>query len=214
MLRAKALLFDMDGLAVDSEPLWFHVERDFAAARGGDFTAEMAERCIGRGLANTLRVMGEAFGFAIDVERDAAEIIERFTSRVGELELKPGFVELFEAAREAGVPRALASSSSRRIVHASLDRFGLRERFDAVVSGDDVAHPKPAPDVFLEAARRLGVAPEGCVVLEDSASGCKAGRAAGMKVIAVPEADVASFDALADLVVVDLHAAARQLLLG
>lgn len=76
-----------------------------------------------------------------------------------------------------------------------------------MVTGDCVEHPKPAPDIFLEAARRLGVATHGCVVLEDSQSGVRAGRAAGMKVIAVPETDPALFEALADAVVADLHAA-------
>jgi beta-phosphoglucomutase-like phosphatase (HAD superfamily) len=93
-------------------------------------------------------------------------------------------------------------------VEATLARFGVRERFDAVVTGDCVAHPKPAPDIFLEAARRLGVPPEGCVVLEDSLAGVRAARAAGMRVIAVPEGSPsAEMTAQADAVVGDLHAA-------
>jgi HAD superfamily hydrolase (TIGR01509 family) len=211
MLRCRALLFDMDGLSVDSEPLWFRVERDFARERGGDFTAEMAQRCVGRGMAHTLRAMQASFGFAVDVERDAADIVERFIARVGELALKPGFIELLDHATARGVARAIASSSARRLVAATLDRFGVRPRFDAVVTGDCVAHPKPAPDIFLEAARRLGVAPSECVVLEDSESGCRAGRAAGMGVIAVPEGDPAPFHPLADAVLPDLHAARRVL---
>jgi HAD superfamily hydrolase (TIGR01509 family) len=109
------------------------------------------------------------------------------------------------------VPRGLASSSARRLVEATLDRFGVREHFDAVVTGDCVAHPKPAPDIFLEAGRRLGVAPPSCVVLEDSESGVRAARAAGMQVIAVPESHPEAFEALADAVVPDLHAV-RELL--
>jgi HAD superfamily hydrolase (TIGR01509 family) len=217
---ARALLFDMDGLAVDSEPLWFRVERDFARERGGEFTEAMARSCVGRGMAHTMGFMRTTLGLAVDVERDAQTVIDRFIARVGELSLKPGFVELLEDARSRGVPRALASSSARRLVAATLDRFGLAPSFDAVVSGDCVAHPKPAPDIFLEAARRLGVAPQGCVVLEDSESGCRAGRAAGMVVIAVPEhAEGAArgdgvrerFHVLADAVVTDLHEARRIL---
>lgn len=207
MLRCRALLFDMDGLSVDSEPLWFRVEREFARERGGDFTEAMAERCVGRGMAHTLRTMAATFGFPVDVERDAADVVDRFIARVGELALKPGFMELLEHAAARGVPRAIASSSARRLVDATLERFGVRARFDAVVTGDCVEHPKPAPDIFLEAARRLGVAPPDCVVLEDSESGCRAGRAAGMGVIAVPESDPARFHALADAVLVDLHGA-------
>lgn len=207
VIPCAALLFDMDGLMVDSEPLWFEVEREFARERGGDFTLELARACIGCGILNTLRVMERTLGIPIEPERDMADVIGRFEARVGQLELKPGFTELFDEAGARGIPRALASSSARRLVHATLQRFGLRERFGAVVTGDCVEHPKPAPDIFLEAARRLGVATHGCVVLEDSQSGVRAGRAAGMKVIAVPETDPALFEALADAVVADLHAA-------
>lgn len=207
-LPCRALLFDMDGLMVDSEPLWFEVEREFARARGGDWTEELGTACIGKGLANTLRVMNESFGFPVDLERDAAAIVELFVARVAELELKTGFDELLGEARARGVPRALASSSARRLVEATLARFGLRQRFDAVVTGDCVAHPKPAPDIFLEAARRLGAAPGDCVVLEDSLAGVRAARAAGMRVIAVPEgAPSPEMTAQADAVVSDLHAA-------
>ena len=208
MIPCRALLFDMDGLMVDSEPLWFQVERDFARARGGDWTEELGTACIGQGMANTLRVMHESFGFPVDVERDASVIVELFVARVGELTLKTGFDELLAEALSKGVPRALASSSARRLVEATLARFGVRERFDAVVTGDCVAHPKPAPDIFLEAARRLGVPPDGCVVLEDSLAGVRAARAAGMRVIAVPEGVAsAEMTSLAEAVVSDLHAA-------
>jgi beta-phosphoglucomutase-like phosphatase (HAD superfamily) len=208
VIPCRALLFDMDGLMVDSEPLWFEVEREFARARGGDWTEALGTACIGMGMANTLRVMHESFGFPVDVERDASVIVELFVARVGELTLKTGFDELLAEALSKGVPRALASSSARRLVEATLARFGVRERFDAVVTGDCVAHPKPAPDIFLEAARRLGVPPDGCLVLEDSLAGVRAARAAGMRVIAVPEGAVsAEMTALADAVVSDLHAA-------
>ena len=207
MIRCRALVFDMDGLMVDSEPLWFEVEREFARARGGDFTPELARTCIGRGMAHTLEIMHERFGFEVDVERDAAAIIDMFVGRVGDLALKPGFLELFDEARALGVPRALGSSSARRLVEATLGRFGLGESFEAVVTGDCVARPKPAPDIFLEAARRLGVAPAACVVLEDSLSGVEAARAAGMRVIAVPEHGAAGFESRADAVVADLRAA-------
>lgn len=210
MIPCRALLFDMDGLMVDSEPLWFEVEREFARARGGDWTEELGTACIGQGLANTLRVMHESFGLPVDVERDSSMIVELFVARVADLTLKTGFEALLEDARARRVPRALASSSARRLVEATLARFGLGEQFDAVVTGDCVAHPKPAPDIFLEAARRLGVPARECVVLEDSLAGVRAARAAGMRVIAVPEggrAPPAEMTAQADAVVSDLHAA-------
>jgi mannitol-1-/sugar-/sorbitol-6-/2-deoxyglucose-6-phosphatase len=213
MLVTRALLLDMDGLMVDSEPLWFEVERDFLAARGGTFTREMADACMGRGLAATLRTMRASHDFELDVERDGAEVVDRFIAHVGALELMPGCLELLDAAR-GRVGLALASSSSRRLVDAVVARFELGRWLDAVVSGDDVTHPKPAPDIFLEAAQRLNVTAADSVVLEDSLAGVESGRAAGMSVIAVPFARTTAFEALATHVVADLHEARALLTWG
>lgn len=207
VLGCRAILFDMDGLMVDSEPAWYDLQREFVEARGGVWSAELAHRCVGGGLVNALRVMGEAFGFPLDVDRDSASMIDEFVARVDRLALKPGCLELIDAAERHDLRRAVASSSARRLVEATLNRFGLRECFDAMVSGDCVARAKPSPDIFLEAAARLGVEPAACVVLEDSLAGVRAGRAAGMSVIAVPETAHPEFAALAHAVVPDLHAA-------
>jgi HAD superfamily hydrolase (TIGR01509 family) len=197
----------MDGLMVDSEPLWFEVQSDFVRARGGEWTADLAGECVGGGLANALRVMGDAFGFPVDAARDAQAMIDAFIARVGDLALKPGCQELVDAARERALPCAVASSSTQRLVEATLERFGLRPRFDAVVTGDCGIRPKPAPDIFLEASARLAIPPSGCVVLEDSLAGVRAARAAAMTVIAVPERGLEPFLNVADAVVQDLHAA-------
>jgi HAD superfamily hydrolase (TIGR01509 family) len=207
VIACGALLFDLDGLMVDSEPVWFEVLRDFVRVRGGEWTSEQAHACIGGGLQHSLRVMGEAFGFAVDVARGQEEMVEAFVARIGDLALKPGCRELVEAARGRGLPCAVASSSTRRLVEATLERFGLRARFDAVVTSDCVTRPKPAPDIFLEAASRLGAAGKSCVVLEDSLAGVHAARAAAMTVIAVPERGFERFVDLADAVVSDLYAA-------
>jgi HAD superfamily hydrolase (TIGR01509 family) len=212
VISCRALLFDMDGLMVDSEPLWLDVGRVFARARGGDWSTDLARACVGQGLANALRVMHEALDIPVDLEADVPALVGLFLSRVSELRLKPGFDSLLEEARSCGIPRALASSSARRLVEATLARFGVRDRFDAVVTGDCVTRPKPAPDIFLEAARRLGVPAEACVVLEDSLAGVRAARAAGMQVIAVPEHPATQeMTALADAVVSDLGAARARL---
>jgi HAD superfamily hydrolase (TIGR01509 family) len=211
VIACRALVFDMDGLMVDSEPLWFQVERDFARSRGGDWSEELAHACVGTGIAHTLRSMEEAFGFAVDIERDAQTIVSAFVERVGELSLKRGCGELLDDAHARAVPCAVASSSARRLVEATLSRFGLHERFRAVVTGSCVARPKPAPDIFLEAARRLGAAAEQCVALEDSLAGVLAARAAGMRAIAVPERAPERFAGMADAIVADLHQA-REIL--
>jgi sugar-phosphatase len=214
IFRPGALIFDMDGLMVDSEPLWFAVEKAFCAARGGDWTHAHARACIGRGMAATLRAMGDAFGVDIDIDRDAAIIVEDFIARAPELALKPGCIELLDRAR-GKVPIAVASSSARGLIDAVLGRFDLAARFDAIVSGEIVAHPKPAPDIFLLAAEKLGVAASACAVLEDSIAGVTAGRAAGMFVIAVPEGDPRDLDfaRVSDVVVASLFAASDHLAL-
>ncbi len=210
----SAILFDMDGLLVDSEPLWFSVERAFAASRGGDWTDEQAAACVGKGLHTTLRAMQRAFGFEVDVARDAEEVVNAFIARAGEIRLKPGALALLDDAK-GKAKLALASSSSLRLIEAVLREVGVHDRFDAVVSGEQVAHPKPAPDIFLHAASLLGVPPARAVVLEDSIAGVTAGRAAGMFVIAVPEGLVADrpFSAHADVIVNDLFEARAHLFL-
>jgi HAD superfamily hydrolase (TIGR01509 family) len=202
MITAHALLFDMDGLMVDSEPLWFEVERDFARSRGGDWTDELAHACIGKGLANTLRVMS-GLALPIDLARDQAEIIDRFLARTADIAVKPGCRELLQAAKGV-VPLAAASSSARRLVHGVLEGLALAPFFDAIVTGDDVVNPKPAPDIFLLAAERVRVAASGCVVLEDSLAGATAGHAAGMQVIAVPEHETKGIELVATRVVANL----------
>jgi sugar-phosphatase len=211
----RALLLDMDGLLVDSEPLWFRVERAFAAERGGDWTAAHAADNVGRGIATTLANMRAMFGFEVDVARDAAIILDAFIAAVDDLAWKPGAPELLEAAR-GRVGLALASSSPRRLVDTVVRRFALDRALVTIVTGDDVARTKPAPDIFLLAASRLGVAPSACAVLEDSPSGATAGRAAGAFVIAVPEGprEGRGFEAVADAIVGDLFEARARLDLG
>ena len=213
ILRPRALVLDMDGLLVDSEPLWCEVERDFARARGGSWTAELAAACTGKGLANTLRVMSNELHITVDLEHDALVIVESFIARASELVLKPGARELIDVSIARRIPIALGSSSASRLVRAVLERFELTASFAVIVSGDDVAHTKPAPDIFLKAAALLGVAPSDCVVLEDSLAGVTAGRAAVMQVIAVPEGESRGrgFETVADHVVSNLHEARRLL---
>jgi HAD superfamily hydrolase (TIGR01509 family) len=201
----------MDGVIVDSEPLWFDVEREFLRVRGCEWTPDLARECTGRGLVHAVRSMYAAFDFPYRLEEDMRTIVDAFASRIGELRLKAGVASLLDGAVRASVPRAVASSSMRRLIDAILHRFVLSEHFDAVVSGDSLARPKPAPDIFLEAARQLRVPPEHCIVLEDSLAGVLAARAAGIRVIAIPERQRESFVGVADAVVSDLTEA-RSLL--
>lgn len=210
-LHPKALILDMDGLMVDSEPLWWSVERSLADTQGLVWTDEMAELCIGTGLPNTITTMRELLGLEMGVDEGVAWLVDTFVSRVGALSLKPGCRELLDGAAGQKLPLALASSSTRALIDAVLRHFQLADALAVIVSGDAVAAAKPAPDIFLRAAELLGEAPADCVVLEDSLAGVAAGQAGGFPVIAVPEREPEAFARLTDHVVGDLHEAARLL---
>lgn len=207
----EALLFDLDGLLVDSEPTWFEVEGGFLAQLGFVWTRQEAEACMGQGTPNTLRVWQQKHGIEIDIERDTETILTRVIERASDMPLKPGAWELLELARSLRLPMAVASSSRRRLIQAVLSAKSIDSYFSAVVSGQDVERGKPAPDIFLRAASLLGKPIERCLVLEDALAGVRAARAAGAPVIAVPSIADAQFAALATAVVGSLHEVADLL---
>jgi len=209
----RGLIFDMDGLMIDSEPVWWRVEHALAREFGVAWTDALALSCMGTGLPNLIRTM-RAHGLPLDEATGVERVIDDFIARIGEVELLPGCVELLDAARERGIRVALASSSTRGLVEAVLAQFRLADRFDAAISGEAVSRPKPAPDIFLLAAERLGVDVGEAVVLEDSRAGVTAARDAGIAVIAIPEGDPTPFVPIATLVLRDLHEARARLGLG
>lgn len=182
----QALIFDMDGLLVDSEPFWFEVEREVVAAHGHEWTEHDARQCIGHGLPHAFAIWRERFGIDEDPETLTRRMNAAMIARAHRARLLPGAQRLLETAHRRKVPLALASSSGHALIAALLDATGVRPFFSHVLSGEDVPHPKPAPDIFLLAAERLGVPPAEALVLEDSLSGVRAARAAGCPVIAVP----------------------------
>lgn len=206
----RALIFDMDGLMIDSEPLWWRTEHLLAKEHGLAWTDELALGCVGGGLPNVIRVM-QAHGLTLDVDAGVTFLVDAFSARLAELELKSGCRELLLAGRKAGLRLAVASSSTQALVDGVLDRFELRSFFEVVISGEAVLRAKPAPDIFLVAAERLSVAVSEAVVLEDSIAGVQAANSAHIKVIAVPEFERARFAPLTPHVVADLHEA-RSLL--
>lgn len=212
-----ALLFDFDGLILDTESSEFHSVRLTFAEHGLVLERAEWQRIIGTANHPHWSEMLElALGRPL-VDRDAVIVRhrERHRATVAAETVRPGVVELLDAVAADGVPAAVVSSSSRAWVVGHLDRLGLRGRFAEVVTrddvGDDRARTKPAPDLFLLAAERLGVIPTGCVVLEDSPPGVAAALAAGMTVVAVPGPMTAGLDfasahhAVASLAEVDLE---------
>lgn len=183
---AAAVLFDMDGLLVDSEPVWYDVERALVERLGGTWGPEHQAACIGGTLDASCRYIAELTGTDRGVDELADEMLAAMVTRFEEaLPLHDGALELLDAVRSRGVPTGLVSSSYRVLVDAVVRRLGA-ERFDVTVAGDEVARGKPDPVPYLRACERLGVDPRRVVVLEDAMSGVNAAEAAGCVVVAVP----------------------------
>jgi HAD superfamily hydrolase (TIGR01509 family) len=187
-LGGLSVIFDLDGTLVDSEPNYYEASRRTLAEQGvPGFTWAEHERYVGISTQETLALLKERYGLAAPVEellaamnRHYLELARTATRAYPEMRK---FVELLAAE---GVPMAVASGSSPEAIEAILAGTGLDAYLRTVVSADEVAHGKPAPDVFLEAARRLGADPADCVVLEDAAPGAAAAHAAGMRCVAIP----------------------------
>lgn len=184
----KAAIFDMDGVLIDSEPLWRQAEREVFAAVGLELSEAECERTMGLRSDEVIRYW---YGRAPWPGPSPDEIDDTLTARMQGLiaehgEAMPGARRAIAAARAAGLRLALATSSRPELIGAVLARLGLEDCFEVARSAVDEARGKPDPAVFLRAARELGVLPAECVVIEDSKAGVAAARAAGMRVIAVP----------------------------
>jgi mannitol-1-/sugar-/sorbitol-6-/2-deoxyglucose-6-phosphatase len=185
----RAIFFDMDGLLIDSEPLWHEAEIHGFGLAGLRLTTEQCLETTGLRVDEVVRFRyAETPWEAPSQEVVTAAIVERLVALVHEKGvLKPGVPEALDFARRSGLRMALASSSPYVIIDAVLDTFGLRSAFEVIHSAEEETRGKPEPDVYLTAARKLGVDPADSLALEDSPNGVLAAKAAGMKCIAVPE---------------------------
>jgi HAD superfamily hydrolase (TIGR01509 family) len=185
-MTAAAVLFDLDGILVDSEPVWYVVEGGLVERLGGSWSRAHQARCIGGTVDATCRYIVELTGTSLSVDEVRAEVMAGMVAHyTTELPVIPAAVALVDAVRARGVPTALVSSSYRVLVDAALVKLGA-DRFDTTVAGDEVTHGKPHPEPYLLACERLGVDPAGCVVVEDAANGVQSAVAAGCAVLAVP----------------------------
>jgi HAD superfamily hydrolase (TIGR01509 family) len=182
----EAVVFDLDGVIVDSEHVWDEAREGLARERGGRWHEGAQRDMMGMSSVEWSQYMHDVIGLADPPEEISAEVVRRLEAIYRkELPLVPGAREAVE--RLAAVwPLALASSSNRPLIDLVLELSGLAPHFQVTVSSEEVPRGKPAPDVYLEAARRLGVEPEHCAAIEDSESGIRAAKAARMRVIAIP----------------------------
>jgi len=199
-----AVIFDLDGVLIDSESVWDAARRAVVADNGGSWTETATAAMQGMSSPEWSRYLRDELGVELDPDEISRQVVERMlASYEREVPLLPGAVQAVRRLAERW-PLGLASSSNRPVIDAVLETAGLTECFSATVSGDEVAHGKPSPDVYLAAARKLGVEAGRAAAVEDSSNGLRAGAAAGMLVIAVPNREFPPADdalALASLVV-------------
>ncbi len=181
-----AVVFDLDGVILQTEEVWDEVRGRYVVEQGGRYDAEAQRAMMGMSAPEWSRYLSEALGVPGTPEEISADVVQLMEARYHEeLPLIPGARAAVERLA-ARWPLGLASSSNRPLIDAALELAGLARFFRATVSSEEVARGKPAPDVYLEAARRLAVPAERCAAVEDSHSGIRSAKAAGMHTIAIP----------------------------
>jgi HAD superfamily hydrolase (TIGR01509 family) len=200
--RVAAVIFDLDGVLLDSESAWVEVKKEFTEESGGRWEDRARVEMLGMSSTEWSRYMHDELGVPVPPEEISSEVAKRLMQRYRRrLPLLPGAVEAVRSMASEW-PLALATSSNRNVIDLVLSESGLADAFAATVSSEEVDRGKPAPDVYLEAAKQLGVEPTACVAIEDSTNGIRSAHAAGMAVVAVPNRDFppeADALALADL---------------
>ena len=206
-MTIEAVVFDLDGVIIDTEEVWEEVRRGYVAEHGREFLPDSQTRMMGMSTGEWSRHLSEDVGVPRSPEQVAADVLGRMAERYrAALPLIPGSVEAVRRLA-AAFPLALASSSARVLIDQVLETAGLADAFRTTLSTEEVPRGKPAPDVYLAAVQRLGLKPEACAAVEDSSNGLRAAGAAGLAVIAVPHGVYPPAEdalALASLVVHDL----------
>lgn len=183
----EAVVFDNDGLLLDTEKAWTRAESELFRRHGGTFTIDHKRDLIGSShsiAASKLEVMLEMPGEGVALMDELHDLV--MAEATHDVDPRPGAVALVDALTAAGIPVAVASNSPRAFLDLVLQTSGVASRFAITVAGDEVARPKPAPDIYLEACRQLGADPARAIGIEDSPTGAQAAKAAGLTVIGVP----------------------------
>ena len=185
-MNPDAVVLDLDGVLVDSEERWDAARRALVAERGGRWKEGATEAMLGMSAPEWSRYVRDELGVDLEPEEIDRAVVEKLIDAYRErLPLLPGAAEAVRALAQRW-PLGVASSSNAPVIALVLERAGIADRIRAWVSSEEVARGKPAPDVYLEAARRLGVEAARCVAVEDSTNGIRSAAAAGMAVVAVP----------------------------
>lgn len=187
--RPQAVIFDMDGLLLDSERVALASFEEAATALGAPWTRELGLSLVGRSARDCDGIIARAFGEAFPLESLRERFSEIYDAKVaaGSIPLKPWVRELLDWLEAARIPRAVATSTFRKRAEAKLARAHLLQRFDAMACGDEILRGKPAPDIYELAAQRVGVEPRDCLALEDSNVGIRAAVSASMRAVMVPD---------------------------
>jgi HAD superfamily hydrolase (TIGR01509 family) len=182
----EAVVFDLDGVLLDSEQIWDEVREQLARERGGRWHEGAQRAMMGMSSTEWSQYMHDEIGLPESPDEISAEVVRRLEEQYRQhLPLLDGAVEAVERLA-ARWPLGIASSSNREVIDLVLELSGLAPFFKVTVSSEEVARGKPAPDVYLEATRRLGVTPDRSAAIEDSENGIRAAKAAGMRVVAIP----------------------------
>jgi HAD superfamily hydrolase (TIGR01509 family) len=183
----EAVVFDLDGVLVDSEPVWEQVRRGLVAERGGHWAPDAQRRLMGMSTPEWAAYLSEDLGVGLPPDQVATVVVDRMAARYAEhVPFMDGAVDAVHRIA-ARWPLAVASSAPAVLIETVLQSAGLRSCFSLVMSTEQVAHGKPAPDIYLAVAAELGFPPAGCAAVEDSSNGLRSAAAAGLHVIAIPQ---------------------------
>lgn len=183
------VLFDMDGTMFDTEDLWGVINRRLAESYGLVWDESVRTQMMGKKDCESLAVFKEFFALDVSVDELVMKRREMILADLSAVRVNDGLLDLLDLLDRGGVKKAVATSSFREFATKLLNEFDVARRFDAIVTGDDVQASKPDPAIFLEAARRIGITPAECLVLEDAQNGVEAAYNAGMRVYAIPHDD-------------------------